>query len=161
MNSQERRTSGAYRRTKRLESLHAKPGKDRSESRKAPECDPDPEERKYLAVSIKHTEWRWKFGDPCVLWGRRTPPEGPRSFGGYTKYPRNAELYSLKDWARSWYAGSGVMKIDEPVHIGPNLCKKYRNFDTVLIAYDEYCGYCSAADLPTWDPERSLREVIL
>ena len=26
-------------------------------------------ERKYLAISIKHTEWKWKFGKPCVLWG--------------------------------------------------------------------------------------------
>ena len=25
--------------------------------------------RKYVAVSIKHTEYRWKFGMPCCLWG--------------------------------------------------------------------------------------------
>lgn len=29
-------------------------------------------ERNLLAVSIKHTEYRWKFGMPCVLWGQRT-----------------------------------------------------------------------------------------
>ena len=27
-------------------------------------------ERNLLAVSIKHTEYRWKFGMPCVLWGK-------------------------------------------------------------------------------------------
>ena len=24
-------------------------------------------ERKYLAISIKHTEYKWKFGNECVL----------------------------------------------------------------------------------------------
>lgn len=29
-------------------------------------------ERNLVAVSIKHTEYRWKFGKPCILWGHRT-----------------------------------------------------------------------------------------
>ncbi len=36
-------------------------------------------ERKYLAISIKHTEHGWKFGKPCVLWGyKRTADDEKR-----------------------------------------------------------------------------------
>ena len=52
-------------------------------------------ERNLLAVSIKHTEYRWKFGNPCVLWGTRTSDGEKRSFGGYTQNPNKAELYTL------------------------------------------------------------------
>lgn len=61
-------------------------------------------ERNLVAVSIKHTEWRWKFGMPCILWGHRTKDDEKRSFGGYTQFPNNAEVYSLEDWANSGYA---------------------------------------------------------
>lgn len=53
-------------------------------------------ERNLVAVSIKHTIYGWKFGMPCWLWGSRTKDEEKRSFGGYTQYPNNAEVYSLK-----------------------------------------------------------------
>jgi hypothetical protein len=60
-------------------------------------------ERKYLAVSIKHSEYKWKFGKPLILWGHRTKDEEKRSFGGYTQFPNNAEVYSLQDWRESGY----------------------------------------------------------
>ena len=60
-------------------------------------------ERNLVAVSIKHTEYRWKFGKPCILWGHRTKDDEKRSFGGYTQFPNNAEVYSLEDWANSSY----------------------------------------------------------
>ena len=66
-------------------------------------------ERNLVAVSIKHTEWRWKFGMPCVLWGHRTKDEEKRSFGGYTQYPNNAEVYSLEDWKNNGYANSPIV----------------------------------------------------
>lgn len=60
-------------------------------------------ERNLLAISIKHTEHRWKFGKPCVLWGSRTQDGEKRSFGGYTIFPKKAELYSLSEWQNSGY----------------------------------------------------------
>ena len=35
-------------------------------------------ERNLVAVSIKHTEYRWKFGKPCILWGHRTKDDEKR-----------------------------------------------------------------------------------
>ena len=57
-------------------------------------------ERNLVAVSIKHTINGWKFGKPMVLWGHRTKDDEKRSFGGYTQFPNNAEVYSLEDWAK-------------------------------------------------------------
>lgn len=110
-------------------------------------------DRKYFAVSIKHTEYKWKFGMPYVLWGHRTKDEEKRSFGGYTQYPNNAELYSLQDWADSGYSKAEWMKVDEPVHMEFNLCKRWKKYDTVLIPYDEYMLYCKAASLPLEMPK--------
>ena len=105
-------------------------------------------ERNLVAVSIKHTEWRWKFGKPCVLWGRRTKDEEKRSFSGYTQYPNNAEIYSLEDWKNSGYTNCSCMKLDEPVHMCINFFKKYKQYDTVLVPLEEYIGYCKCACLP-------------
>lgn len=110
-------------------------------------------ERRYLAVSIKHTEYRWKFGEPCVLWGYRTENNEKRSFGGYTTYPNHAELYSLEDWEKSSYYSSEIMKLDEPVRMEPKFCKKWKGYDTVLVDYEEYCGYCIMCCLPINNPE--------
>lgn len=110
-------------------------------------------ERKYLAISIKHTEYRWKFGNPCVLWGRRTKDDEKRSFAGYTQLPDEAEIYSLDDWRKSGYWNNAAMKLDEPVHMEPKFCRKWRDYDTVLIDYEEYCGYCHAASLPLSRPK--------
>ena len=50
-------------------------------------------ERNLVAVSIKHTEYKWKFGDPLCLWGyKRTNDEEERCFAGYTLYPNVAEI---------------------------------------------------------------------
>ena len=99
-------------------------------------------ERKYVAVSIKHTAYKWRYGMPCTLWGHRTKDDEKRSFGGYTMYPNNAELYSFKDWHESGYGS--IIKMDEPVHIHMerDFCKKYKAYDTVLVPFDEYLTYC-------------------
>lgn len=102
-------------------------------------------ERNLLAVSIKHTEYKWAFGKPCVLWGNRTQDDEKRSFGGYTTNPYEAELYSLEDWQNSGYESAPWMKVDAPVSMSIDLCKKYRNFDTVLVKYDDYIAYCKMA----------------
>lgn len=59
--------------------------------------------RNLLAISIKHSKYRWKFGMPCWLWGHRTKDDERRCFGGYTQYPHHAEAYSLKEWQESGY----------------------------------------------------------
>lgn len=109
--------------------------------------------RNLVAVSIKHTEYRWKFGKPCILWGHRTKDDEKRSFGGYTQFPNNAEVYSLEEWQNSGYKNCEWMKIDEPVHMCVNFCKKYKQYDTVLVPLDEYIGYCKCACLPLDRPE--------
>lgn len=104
-------------------------------------------ERKYLAISIKHTEHGWKFGKPCILWGyKRTADDEKRCFADYTQFPNKAELYSLKDWQESGYGS--IIKKDEPVHMEVDLCKKWEKYDTVLIDEEEYIGYCKMARLP-------------
>lgn len=105
-------------------------------------------ERNLLAVSIKHTEYKWKFGMPCVLWGRRTKDGEKRSFGGYTLYPANAELYSLEDWQTSGYGSGDICKVDEPVKMEIGFCKRWKQYDTVLVRYDDYITFCKAANLP-------------
>lgn len=110
-------------------------------------------ERNLVAISIKHTEWRWKFGMPCWLWGRRTKDEEERSFGGYTQYPNNAEVYSLEEWQKSGYGAGDICKVDEPVHMEIGFCKKWKKYDTVLVPLDEYIGYCKCASLPLDLPE--------
>lgn len=109
--------------------------------------------RNLVAVSIKHTEYKWKFGKPCVLWGHRTKDEEERSFGGYTEFPNNAEVYSLEEWQNSSYSGVDWMKTDEPVHMCVDFCKKYKQYDTVLVPLEEYIGYCKYACLPLDRPE--------
>ena len=104
-------------------------------------------ERNLVAVSIKHTAYKWKFGKPCWLWGdHRTKDDEKRCFGGYTLYPNNAELYSLEDWARD--ANCPWLKVDEPVKLCIGFCKKYKKFDTVLVTLEDYVKYCEVACLP-------------
>lgn len=105
-------------------------------------------DRNLVAVSIKHTEYGWKFGKPCVLWGRRTKDEEKRSFSGYTQFPNNAEVYSLEDWQKSGYENAKWMKLDEPVQMCIGFCKKYKQYDTVLVTLEQYLCYCKAAGLP-------------
>ena len=79
-------------------------------------------DRNLLAISVKHTEYRWKFGMPCILWGSRSKDNENRSFGGYTIFPENAELYSLQDWEKSGFRNCEWMKLDEPVKIEIGVC---------------------------------------
>ncbi len=109
--------------------------------------------RNLVAVSIKHTEYRWKFGMPCMLWGRRTKDEEKRSFGGYTQFPHNAEIYSLKEWQESGYGWNDICKIDEPVSMEIGFCKKYKKYDTVLVPYEQFEAYCKMCNLPLVRPE--------
>ncbi len=106
------------------------------------------DERNLVAVSIKHSEWKWKFGMPLCLWGKRTKDEEKRSFGGYTQYPEIAELYSLKEWQESGYGAGDICKVDEPVHMEIGFCKKWKNYDTVLVPYVEIVSYHKMANLP-------------
>lgn len=104
-------------------------------------------DRLYLAVSVKHTEYKWKFGMPCVLWGHRTKDTEPRCYGGYTEYPDHAELYSIEEW-REKYGSCEWMKTDEPVRMEIGFCRKWKKFDTVLVPYSNYSMYCNCAGLP-------------
>lgn len=108
--------------------------------------------RNLVAVSVKHTIHRWKFGMPCVLWGHRTADDEKRSFGDYTQYPNKAEVYSLEDWHKSGYHATEWMKTDEPVMMCVDFCKKYKKYDTVLVPLEQYICYCKAADLPLDSP---------
>lgn len=103
--------------------------------------------RNLLAISIKHTEYKWKFGKPCVLWGSRTDDDSKRSFGGYTLNPYEAELYTLKEWQESGYGIGDICKVDEPVKMELGFCRKWKNYDTVLVNYDDYITYCKACNL--------------
>lgn len=102
---------------------------------------------------IKHTIYGWKFGMPCWLWGSRTKGEEKRSFGGYTQYPNNAEVYSLEEWQESGYGAGDVCKVDEPVQMCIGFCKKYKKYDTVLVPLDQYVKYCECACLPLDKPK--------
>lgn len=110
-------------------------------------------ERNLVAVSIKHTEYRWKFGMMCWLWGHRTKDEEKRSFGGYTQFPHNAEIYSLKEWQESGYGNGDICKVDEPVSMEIGFCKKWKKYDTVLVPYEQYESYCKMACLPLERPK--------
>ena len=105
-------------------------------------------DRKYIAISIKHTEYRWKFGKPCVLCGTRyTDDSEGRCFSGYTEYLANAERYALGDFKKHHY-GSEI-KDDEPVRLCIDFCKKWRKYDTVLVDVELYQKYCDIAEIPT------------
>ena len=103
-------------------------------------------ERNLLAVSIKHTAYRWKFGMPCVLWGHRTKDDEKRSYGGYTLFPEKAELYTMEEFQNKYKDGN-LYKFDAPVKLEINFCKKWKKYDTVFVRYEDYIIYCKAASL--------------
>ena len=106
------------------------------------------EDRKYVAISIKHTEYKWKFGMPCTLWGwHQTEDNEPRNFGGYTIYPSKAERYAIGDFKKHGYP-DGIIKDDEPVRMTTDLCKKWKKYDTVLVDAEHYINYCKYSELP-------------
>lgn len=105
-------------------------------------------DRKYVAVSVKHTDHGWNFGMPMVLWGRkRTADNEKRCFSGYTTYLNNAELYALGDFKKEGYWQDWI-KDDAPLKLCVGFCKKYKEYDTVLVEAEQYESYCKAADLP-------------
>lgn len=109
--------------------------------------------RNLVAISIKHTQYKWKFGMPCWLWGHRTKDEEKRCYAGYTQFPHNAEIYSLKEWQESGYGWNDICKVDKPVSMEIGFCKKYKKYDTVLVPYEQYEAYCKMCNLPLVRPE--------
>ena len=98
-------------------------------------------DRLYVAISIKHTKDGWRYGNPCVLWGyRRTQDQEKRCFAGYTYYLKQAEIYSPNDFAEHGYSSENIKP--EPVLITNDFCKKYKEYDTVLVDEREYKEYC-------------------
>ena len=103
-------------------------------------------ERKYIAISIKHTGEKWKPGKPCVLWGyKRTRDNEKRCFGGYTERLENAELYAVDDMYNHGYAEDIIKR--EPVKMCADLCRKYGQYDTVLMLESDYQKYCEVFGL--------------
>lgn len=112
-------------------------------------------DRKYIAISIKHTEFKWKFGMPCTLWGwKQTKDDEPRCFGGYTEHLSKAERYALGDFVKHGYPGE-LMKDDEPVSLSIDFCKKWKKYDTVLVDAEQYYHYCMAAGLEISPPKEA------
>lgn len=112
------------------------------------------QERRYVAISIKHTAYKWKFGQPCVLWGyHRTKDDEPRCFGGYTECLANAELYSVDEMNDHGYNGTICKR--EPVMMSYDFCKKWDRYDTVLVDIDNYRQYCKVAGIDTGEVDES------
>lgn len=109
--------------------------------------------RRYIAVSIKHTMHGWKFGKPLTLWGwKRTEDNEKRCFAGYTEYPAKCERYSLGDFQKHGYT-IGDIKDDEPVPLSIDLCRKWKNYDTVLLDEEQVIGYYKCASLQIEPPK--------
>lgn len=105
-------------------------------------------ERRYIAISIKHSEWSQKRfkTKKYQLWGNRTKDDDKRSFSGYTFDVEKCEVYSLEDWKNSVHYKASCMKLDEPVKVTFDLCKKYAKYDTVLVDIDDYMKYLEYVD---------------
>lgn len=113
-------------------------------------------ERKYVAISIKHSAYKWKFGKPLLLWGyKQTKDDEPRCFADYTFYLSKAERYALGEFTAHGYDPE-LCKDDEPVSICPDFCKRYKKYDTVLVDADMYFGYCLLSCLPTEPPNAEV-----
>lgn len=107
-------------------------------------------DRKYVALSIKHTEYHWKFGMACMLWGwHQTDDDEKRCFGGYTQYLNKAERYSMEEFLKKY--GEDII-YREPVHMSPDLCKRWKDYDTVLVDAEEYRLYCTVSGLAVDPP---------
>lgn len=89
-------------------------------------------ERKYIAVSIKHSE----YTEYPVLWGyNRTKDYEERCFAGYTDDIEKCELYSLEEFQKRY--GNSYIKCDEPVKMCIDFRRKYKAYDTVLVNENE------------------------
>ena len=97
-------------------------------------------ERKYIAISIKHSEYKWKIGKPLTLWGyHQTGDDEPRCFAGYTEILSKAERYAIDDFKAHGYGESIIP--NEPVKMSPDFCRKWKNYDTVLMLAEDYDAY--------------------
>ena len=113
------------------------------------------DERKYVAVSIKHSEYKWKFGDSLVLWGwHQTEDNEERCFSAYTTFLSKAERYAVGDFRKHGY-GSEIYD-ENPVKICVDFCKKYRKFDTVLVDAEKYRQYCELCEIPQSPGDETL-----
>lgn len=103
-------------------------------------------ERKYIAISITHS-MRGLQSYPTepkdysyTLWGyKTTPDDSERCFAGYTGDVEKCEIYSLEDFQKAY--GNGYIKCDEPVRMCANLCRGYKQFDTVLVDKRDYLDW--------------------
>lgn len=102
--------------------------------------------RRYVAVSIKHTEYKWQLGKPLVFWGyHRTEDDEPRCFCGYTMYLDNAERYALGDFRKKGY----IDVLDEnSVPLSIDFRKKWKKYDTVLLDEADAYSYYRLLGLP-------------
>lgn len=108
-------------------------------------------ERKYIAISIKHTAHGWRWGKPCVLWGHhQTEDNEPRCFASYTLYLSKAERYAAGDFRKHGYLEDIVPP--EPVKFTIDLMKRWKNYDTVLVDEKEYRSYCEMCYIATEAP---------
>jgi hypothetical protein len=98
-------------------------------------------ERRYIAISIKHSEY--ERSKRPVLWGGdgRSADDAERCFGGYTCNIDKAELYSLTDFRNTY--GNGHIKCDEPVKMCFDFVKRYKKWDTVLVDENELRQFLS------------------
>lgn len=98
-------------------------------------------DRRYVAISIKHTMHGWKFGMPCVLWGhKQTADNEKRCFSGYTTHLSQAERYAIGEFEEHGYSADTVKP--EPVPMSLAFCKRWKDYDTVLVDAEEYAAYC-------------------
>ena len=103
-------------------------------------------ERKYVAISVKHSEHGWRFGKPLTLWGyHRTADDEERCFAGYTEVLSKAELYTIDDMSNHGYNGNICRK--EPVHMSYDFCEKWKRYDSVLMEVGEYWSYCTMSGI--------------
>ena len=109
-------------------------------------------DRKYVAISVKHTEYKWRYGMPCWLWGyKQTADYEKRCFAGYTNYLDKAERYALGEFREHGYGD--YIKDDAPVPLTIDFCKKWKKYDTVLVDEEVYRAYCIAACLVMYPPK--------
>ena len=91
------------------------------------------ENRKYIAISIKHSIWRPNL----QYWGwNRTKDDEKRCYAGYVEDINKCELYSFEEFNKK-YDWMGV-KVVEDETLFPVLKRKFRNEDTILVDYEKF-----------------------
>ena len=93
-------------------------------------------DRKYLAVSLKHSE-----GFPYVLWGyKRTRDDEKRCYGDYTTNIDKAELYSIEEFREAYGDHFGIFNyLPLSIHeLRNNFKKLKKEYDTVFVLEEEY-----------------------